>query len=200
MIKFNWDDFVTGKIAVRCRTEEDAIEFLNKCHNIGLKWCTGKDANIVNCWRIHKEFTVYICGNKGIEFHHTKSLDFIDSLRGIEIVDFISENEIALTTINDKVKNISFEDITKKMHELYLIKNKNYGNSFSKQFEEYGLTSVCIRLEDKLNRLKNLNKQLQDSENGITDVNMDDESIKDTLIDLANYSVLAIMELNKGEE
>lgn len=200
MIKFNWDDFVTGKIAVRCGTEEDAIEFLNKCHNIGLKWCTGKDANIVNCWKHNKEFTVYICGNKGIEFHHTKALDFIDLLRGIEIVDFALENEIALTTINDKVKNISFEDITKKMHELYLIKNKNYGNSFSKQFEEYGLTSVCIRLEDKLNRLKSLNKQLQDSQNGITDVNMDDESIKDTLIDLANYSVLAIMELNKGEE
>ena len=96
--------------------------------------------------------------------------------------------------------NDDFEAITKKMHELYLIKNKNYGNSFSKQFEEYGLTSVCIRLEDKLNRLKSLNKQLQDSQNGITDVNMDDESIKDTLIDLANYSVLAIMELNKGEE
>lgn len=93
-----------------------------------------------------------------------------------------------------------FEAITKEMHELYLIKNKNYGNSFSKQFEEYGLTSVCIRLEDKLNRLKSLNKQLQDSQNGITNVNMDDESIKDTLIDLANYSVLAIMELNKGEE
>nr|DAE54212.1 MAG TPA: Nucleotide modification associated domain 1 [Caudoviricetes sp.] len=94
----------------------------------------------------------------------------------------------------------NFEQITKEMHELYLIKNKNYGNSFSKQFEEYGLTSVCIRLEDKLNRLKSLNRQLQDSNNGIADVNTDDESIKDTLIDLANYSVLAIMELNKGDK
>ena len=92
-----------------------------------------------------------------------------------------------------------FKSITGEMTRLFEIKNKNYGNSFSKQFEEYGLTSVCIRLEDKLNRLKSLNKQLQDSQNGITDVNMDDESIKDTLIDLANYSVLAIMELNKGE-
>ncbi|WP_243238731.1 nucleotide modification associated domain-containing protein [Romboutsia sp. 1001713B170207_170306_H8] len=93
-----------------------------------------------------------------------------------------------------------FQLITKEMHELYLIKNKNYGNSFSKQFEEYGLTSVCIRLEDKLRRLKSLNKQLQDSQNGITDVNTDDESIVDTLIDLANYSVLSIIELNKGDK
>lgn len=85
-----------------------------------------------------------------------------------------------------------FESITKEMLELYKIKNKNYGNSFSKQFEEYGLTSVCIRLEDKLNRLKSLNKQGKEA-------NVDDESIRDTLIDLANYSVLAVIEIDKGE-
>ena len=193
MIKFNWVDFVTGKIAVRCRTEKEAKEFLSEFHAMGLKWRSGKDANSVDYWKHNKEFTTYVCGSKGLEFLHMG----ISAQRGFEIVDFISEEK---NTINDKAKNIRFEDITKKMHELYLIKNKNYGNSFSKQFEEYGLTSVCIRLEDKLNRLKSLNKQLQDSQNGITDVNMDDESIKDTLIDLANYSVLAIMELNKGEE
>lgn len=85
-----------------------------------------------------------------------------------------------------------FESITKEMLELYKIKNKNYGNSFSKQFEEYGLTSVCIRLEDKLNRLKSLNKQGKEA-------NVDDEGIRDTLIDLANYSVLAMIEIDKGE-
>ena len=84
-----------------------------------------------------------------------------------------------------------FESITKEMLELYKIKNKNYGNSFSKQFEEYGLTSVCIRLEDKLNRLKSLNKQGKEA-------NVDDEGMRDTLIDLANYSVLAMIEIDKG--
>lgn len=92
-----------------------------------------------------------------------------------------------------------FKAITNEMFNLYEIKNKNYGDSFSKQFQEYGLTSVCIRLEDKLNRLKSLNKQISEAKNGIVDINVDDESIKDTLIDLANYSVLAIMEISKGE-
>ena len=92
-----------------------------------------------------------------------------------------------------------FKAITNEMFDLYEIKNKNYGDSFSKQFQEYGLTSVCIRLEDKLNRLKSLNKQISEAKNGIVDINVDDESIKDTLIDLANYSVLAIMEISKGE-
>lgn len=92
-----------------------------------------------------------------------------------------------------------FKVITNEMLDLYEIKNKNYGDSFSKQFQEYGLTSVCIRLEDKLNRLKSLNMQISEAKNGISDINVDDESIKDTLIDLANYSVLAIMEVSKGE-
>lgn len=92
-----------------------------------------------------------------------------------------------------------FKVITNEMLDLYEIKNKNYGDSFSKQFQEYGLTSVCIRLEDKLNRLKSLNKQISEAKNGIVDIDVDDESIKDTLIDLANYSVLAIMEISKGE-
>ena len=56
------------------------------------------------------------------------------------------------------------------------------------------MTSVCIRLDDKIRRLKSLNKQLQ---NGT--VNMDDESIRDTLLDLANYSILSIIELDKIE-
>ena len=97
------------------------------------------------------------------------------------------------------MKTSPFKEITNEMFNLYEIKNKNYGDSFSKQFQEYGLTSVCIRLEDKLNRLKSLNKQISEAKNGIADINVDDESIKDTLIDLANYSVLAIMEISKGE-
>ena len=97
------------------------------------------------------------------------------------------------------MKTSPFKEITNEMFNLYETKNKNYGDSFSKQFQEYGLTSVCIRLEDKLNRLKSLNKQISEAKNGIVDINVDDESIKDTLIDLANYSVLAIMEISKGE-
>ena len=90
-------------------------------------------------------------------------------------------------------KMAEFKAINTEMVELYEIKNKNYGDSFSKSFDEYGLTMVCIRLEDKLRRLKSLNNQDKEA-------NADDESIRDTLIDLANYSVLAILELDKGDK
>ena len=78
-------------------------------------------------------------------------------------------------------------EVTKALRTLYAIKNEDYGDSFKKSFEEYGLTMACIRIEDKLNRLKTLNKNKEQK--------VQDESIIDTLMDLANYSIMTIMEL-----
>lgn len=85
-----------------------------------------------------------------------------------------------------------FKEVTAEMEILYTLKNTNYGNSFSEQFKEYGLTSLCIRLDDKIRRLKSINRQLSEGS-----VNVDNESVRDTLIDLANYAVLGIMEIDK---
>lgn len=91
-------------------------------------------------------------------------------------------------------KNEDFKKITAEMEILYILKNTNYGDSFAEQFKEYGLTSLCIRLDDKIRRLKSINRQLISGE-----VNVDDETVRDTLIDLANYSVLGIIEIDKSE-
>jgi len=86
-----------------------------------------------------------------------------------------------------------FAVITEEMFELYLDKSADYGDSFSKSFDEFGLISAVIRLTDKVNRLRTLvaNENL-----------VKDESIRDTLIDLANYSIMTIIELDKqkGDE
>ena len=80
--------------------------------------------------------------------------------------------------------------ICKELNELYARKNADYGDSFGKSFAEYGLTMACIRLEDKLNRIKSLTKQA---------AQVSDESIVDTLMDLANYSIMTLVELAQGE-
>lgn len=80
--------------------------------------------------------------------------------------------------------------ICMKLNELYARKNADYGDSFGKSFTEYGLTMACIRLEDKLNRIKSLTKQA---------AQVSDESIVDTLMDLANYSIMTLVELGQGE-
>ena len=82
-----------------------------------------------------------------------------------------------------------FEDITIQMRDTYEKKNADYGNSFEMQYNEYGLISSCIRIEDKLRRLKSLSKQ---------EAKVKEESIEDTLLDLANYSILTIMSIRKS--
>ena len=88
-----------------------------------------------------------------------------------------------------------FKYITDTMFNVYKAKNSDYGNSVHRTYEDFGLTSFLVRLSDKLNRAITLSKK---------DALVKDEKIQDTLLDLANYSILALIELEKdknvGEE
>lgn len=84
----------------------------------------------------------------------------------------------------------TFKDILNNMNEVYERKNADYGDSFSKTFDEFGLTSSAVRMNDKMERFKKLIKQ---------EAQVKDESIRDTLLDLANYAVLTIVEMSKHE-
>lgn len=86
-----------------------------------------------------------------------------------------------------KVKE--FVSICKETADLYAAKNWDYGDSFGKSFEEWGMPMPCIRLTDKLNRLCSLTKN--------SSQRVQDESIEDTLKDLATYSVMTLIELRR---
>jgi hypothetical protein len=63
-------------------------------------------------------------------------------------------------------------------------KNKKYGDSFTKTADEYGNAVLLLRIQDKLNRLKQiliLNESVENT----------GESALDTLLDLAGYAILA---------
>ncbi len=72
--------------------------------------------------------------------------------------------------------------------ELFKKKNKDYGDSFA----NYGTIGVIVRMMDKINRLVSLEK------NGI--VMVDDEKIRDTLIDLHNYAAMGVMLLDNDNK
>ena len=88
-----------------------------------------------------------------------------------------------------------FKQIEQRMVTLYEKKNKDYGDSFGKSFQKYGLLGVCQRLEDKLNRMYSLAIQSKSPQDILSVAQVKDESVMDTLIDLANYSVMALIEL-----
>ena len=87
----------------------------------------------------------------------------------------------------NKVKE--FVSICGEMAELYDAKNWDYGDSFGKSFQEWGMPMACIRLTDKLNRLCALTKSGEQR--------VQDERIEDTLRDLANYSIMTLIELER---
>lgn len=84
-------------------------------------------------------------------------------------------------------KTLKHKKICEELTALYERKNHDYGDSFHQLYEEYGIAAVGIRLSDKLNRFKQLSAGKAQK--------VHDESIKDTLIDLANYSIMALMEM-----
>ena len=90
--------------------------------------------------------------------------------------------------LNDSVEQ--FMDITANMAKTYAAKNHDYGNSFEESLDEFGLVASAVRLGDKMNRIKSLIKK---------EARVKDESIKDTLLDLANYAIMTVMWLD-GEK
>ena len=90
----------------------------------------------------------------------------------------------------DKVKQ--HREYVDLLHRTYVRKNNDYGDSFSESMDEYGLTSALIRMGDKLSRLKSLNKS--------ETVMVRDESLQDTLLDLANYAIMTAIWLKEQDE
>lgn len=82
-------------------------------------------------------------------------------------------------------------EICKKLNEIYIKKNHDYGDSFSESYGKYGAVMPIIRLEDKLNRFRNLVM------NGNVEVKT--ESMEDTLLDLANYAIMTVIEIENRE-
>lgn len=82
----------------------------------------------------------------------------------------------------------SFSGILCEMRETYEKKNADYGNSFSETIDEFGFIPAVARINDKVKRVKNIVKGQKMNVN---------ESFRDNLLDIANYCILTIMELDK---
>ena len=95
--------------------------------------------------------------------------------------------------MNDKIE--LHKKLLDSMHELYIKKNSDYGDSVHETYKKYGLVSFLVRIEDKLNRVKTLSEKSCKQQ----DAKVLDEKIEDTLMDLANYSILALIELKNDK-
>lgn len=83
----------------------------------------------------------------------------------------------------DKLK-----DLTNQLLKIYMDKNADYGDSFSKSYKEFGIIAPVVRMNDKMERVKQLSKS--------GDRKVKDEFLKDSLIDLANYALMTVIEID----
>lgn len=84
-MKFNWEDFKNNKIAVHCKTEEEAKEFIKQCYKHGIKWryCNENDTNWEN---VNKEI-YYECDGEYI---------YYEKLNKIPVVKYKKDNKMEL--------------------------------------------------------------------------------------------------------
>ena len=79
------------------------------------------------------------------------------------------------------------ERVQREGYELFVKKNRDYGDSFA----TYGPIGVIVRMGDKISRLTSLTKSKIQL--------VDNESVRDTLIDLHNYAAMAVMLMDEEE-
>ena len=84
-----------------------------------------------------------------------------------------------------------FSEYTNHLADVLNQKNQAYGDSFTKSVDKYGLPVIGIRLSDKYNRIEHLITHHELKEN--------DESLEDTLLDMAGYSILGLKYLEEHE-
>jgi len=83
--------------------------------------------------------------------------------------------------VTQEVRLKQFKAVQDKAYELFNKKNTDYGDAFA----DYGVVGVLVRMGDKIRRYTSV------SSKGVSLIN--DESLRDTLIDMHNYSAMAIM-------
>ena len=103
----------------------------------------------------------------------------------LPFVNRLFSNTSNSSTIN-RVEQM--ETIQKESLELFRKKNQDYGDAFA----SYGVIGVLVRMGDKISRLQSI------TTNSISLINS--ESLRDTLIDLHNYSAMAIMLLDEDKK
>lgn len=81
--------------------------------------------------------------------------------------------------------------VLQELHDTYLRKNADYGDSFAALCAEFGPAYAIAHIVEKTARIRALLKHT---------ANVSGESMRDSLMDLANYAILTVMEIDRGSE
>lgn len=104
----------------------------------------------------------------------------------------VDDNYKLAKNITPDELNEAHAKICNSLRDLRLKKGHDYGSCFEFSMADYGLLSPIVRFRDKLGRLENLLK--------VKEAKVEDESIRDTILDLGNYCILTCAVLDLIEQ
>lgn len=123
------------------------------------------------------------------EIHTGEKDRYVKISKVIELVEKLDEPEEECFNVPDNIKQM--RDLYVGLIQTYIDKNSDYGNSFDQSLAEFGLVASAVRMTDKLNRFKTLMDKPHIKV---------DESLGDTLLDLANYAVMTARYIKEVDE
>ena len=98
-----------------------------------------------------------------------------------------------MSKMTDKLTPNTMKDQYDHQWKVFCKKNHDYGNSFEKSLDTFGLVAGIVRMNDKFERLVSLNDPSKDAQ-------IASESLVDTLEDLSNYAAMAACWMKRKHE
>ena len=164
------------------------------------KWCVYIDGEYVAKFATQEEAEEYI-GGLTPKYEVKQEFPTESSIVGLSIKAnesikkyFMEENCKDIPTEEPEELSYdeqTFKEITEQMLQTYIKKNRDYGGAFERGMERDGIISALTRMYDKLDRLHSLKDK---------DPEIVEESVQDTLLDLANYAIMTRICLLKSDE
>ena len=185
----------------RTRTQEEYDWLMQKLEDEGYEWAGGAKPTQGEDARTYADETVVYAGEDGyLVWDFVRDVESKDLNKITEVSDLMKDHPLTTKVEErnnkpsrqvelDNSKANRHERLMNHLNEVYRVKNKDYGDAFGKSHEKYGAIAGLTRINDKFNRLEELilsGEQL-----------VEDETVLDTLLDLANYSIMLYMELEK---
>lgn len=104
-----------------------------------------------------------------------------------KLVLFISMADFSLSAARCLLGgSVTPEELADRITDLYCRKNADYGDAFARSLDKYGIVAALVRINDKVNRIESLTAPDREAQ-------VKDESILDTLLDLASYAIMTAM-------
>lgn len=139
--------------------------------------------------------------------HYDNLTDFLKDIYEIDCYQWLSPQhqewvkdviikrfeDMEMSKMTDKLTPKSMKKQYDHQYDVFCRKNHDYGNSFEKSLDTFGLVAGIVRMNDKFERLVSLNDPSKDAQ-------IASESLTDTLEDLSNYAAMAACWLKRKKE